>query len=125
MVILVFFDILQLPHTVISNYEKLTHPNRHICCRFDTDGSMQCFHQLSHCPCNNTFISNFCEVYTSEHSTVPVRLGGFVVDFALVSVRSKSLISIKNYYRCYYDQFSVRKNYKNKFLYLFIKVLQN
>ena len=26
MVILVFFDILQLPHTVISNSEKLTHP---------------------------------------------------------------------------------------------------
>ena len=27
MVSLVFFDILQLPHTVISNSEKLTHPN--------------------------------------------------------------------------------------------------
>ena len=26
MVSLVFFDILQLPHTVISNSEKLTHP---------------------------------------------------------------------------------------------------
>ena len=25
-----FFDILQLPHTVISNSEKLTHPIRHI-----------------------------------------------------------------------------------------------
>ena len=24
-----FFDILQLPHTVISNSEKLTHPNIH------------------------------------------------------------------------------------------------
>ena len=29
MVSLVFFDILQLPHTVISNSEKLTHPNVH------------------------------------------------------------------------------------------------
>ena len=29
MVILVFFDILQLPHTVISNSEKLTHPTAH------------------------------------------------------------------------------------------------
>ena len=27
MVSLVFFDILQLPHTIISNSEKLTHPN--------------------------------------------------------------------------------------------------
>ena len=27
MVSLVFFDILQLPHTVISNSEKLTHPS--------------------------------------------------------------------------------------------------
>ena len=27
MVSLVFFDILQLPHSVISNSEKLTHPN--------------------------------------------------------------------------------------------------
>ena len=27
MVSLVIFDILQLPHTVISNSEKLTHPN--------------------------------------------------------------------------------------------------
>ena len=27
MVYLVFFDILQLPHTVISNSEKLTHPS--------------------------------------------------------------------------------------------------
>ena len=27
MVILVFFNILQLPHTVISNSEKLTHPS--------------------------------------------------------------------------------------------------
>ena len=26
---LVFFYILQLPHTVISNSEKLTHPNVH------------------------------------------------------------------------------------------------
>ena len=25
-----FFDILQLPHTVISNSEKLTHPNVHV-----------------------------------------------------------------------------------------------
>ena len=30
MVSLVFFNILQLPHTVISNYEKLIHPNAHI-----------------------------------------------------------------------------------------------
>ena len=30
MVSLVFCDILQLPHTVISNSEKLTHPNVHI-----------------------------------------------------------------------------------------------
>ena len=29
MVSLVFFDILQLPHTVISNSEKLTHPTMH------------------------------------------------------------------------------------------------
>ena len=28
MVSLVFFDILQLPQTVMSNYEKLTHPIR-------------------------------------------------------------------------------------------------
>ena len=27
MVSLVFFDILQLPHTVISNSEKFTHPS--------------------------------------------------------------------------------------------------
>ena len=26
---LVYFDILQLPHTVISNSEKLTHPTVH------------------------------------------------------------------------------------------------
>ena len=26
----IFFDILQLPHTVISNSEKLTHPSVHI-----------------------------------------------------------------------------------------------
>ena len=38
MVILVVFDILQLPHTVISNYEKLTHPNVHITAeKEDTD----------------------------------------------------------------------------------------
>ena len=30
MVSLVFFDILQLPHTVISNSEKLTHPSVHV-----------------------------------------------------------------------------------------------
>ena len=30
MVSLVFFYILQLPHTVISNSEKLTHPNVHL-----------------------------------------------------------------------------------------------
>ena len=30
MVSFVFFDILQLPHTVISNSEKLTHPIEHI-----------------------------------------------------------------------------------------------
>ena len=29
MVSLVFFDILQLPHTVISNSEKFTHPTVH------------------------------------------------------------------------------------------------
>ena len=29
MVSLVFFDILQLPHTVISNSEKSTHPTVH------------------------------------------------------------------------------------------------
>ena len=29
MVSLVFFDILQLPHTLISNSEKLTHPIQH------------------------------------------------------------------------------------------------
>ena len=29
MVSLVFFYILQLPHTAISNSEKLTHPNMH------------------------------------------------------------------------------------------------
>ena len=29
MVNLVFFDILQLPHTVVSNSEKLTHPTVH------------------------------------------------------------------------------------------------
>ena len=29
MISLVFFDILKLPHTVISNSEKLTHPNGH------------------------------------------------------------------------------------------------
>ena len=36
MVILVFFvDILQLPQTVISNSEKLTHPSTHaVLCRF-------------------------------------------------------------------------------------------
>ena len=30
MVSLVFFNILQLPHTVISNSEKLTHPSIHM-----------------------------------------------------------------------------------------------
>ena len=25
-----FFDILQLPHTVISHSDKLTHPNAHV-----------------------------------------------------------------------------------------------
>ena len=30
MVISVFFDIFQLPHTVISNSEKLTYPNLHV-----------------------------------------------------------------------------------------------
>ena len=30
MVSLVFCDILQLPHTVISNSEKLTHPIVHV-----------------------------------------------------------------------------------------------
>ena len=29
MVSLIFFYIFQLPHTVISNSEKLTHPNVH------------------------------------------------------------------------------------------------
>ena len=48
MVSLVFFDILQLPHTVISNSEKLTHPIVHqvvilrfmaavLCCATDCD----------------------------------------------------------------------------------------
>ena len=31
MVSLVIFDILQLPHTVISNSEKLTHPSEQPC----------------------------------------------------------------------------------------------
>ena len=41
MVSLVFFDILQLPHTVISNSEKLTHPTVQLrecgmCCALST-----------------------------------------------------------------------------------------
>ena len=32
MVSLVFFDILQLPHTEISNSEKLTHPTVRVVC---------------------------------------------------------------------------------------------
>ena len=38
-----FFYILQLPHTVISNYEKLTHPNVHITAeKEDTDSPWAC-----------------------------------------------------------------------------------
>ena len=38
---LVFFDILQLPHTVISNSEKLTHPST-LCTPYTT--SLWCVH---------------------------------------------------------------------------------
>ena len=56
-----FFDILKLPHTVISNSEKLTHPN---------------VHNVSPCPYTgaHTQTVNFSTVQysTVQHSTVDV-----------------------------------------------------
>ena len=45
--ILVFVDILQLPHTVISNSEKLAHPNEH------TDGQVR---QKKSVTLHNTYV---------------------------------------------------------------------